>query len=267
MLEIENLSVALTDNPEKVIIRNLSLSIPDGEVHVLFGPNGSGKSTLLKTIMGFPQYTVLKGKIIFKGKDITNKSIDERARLGMGISFQRPPNIPGLHLNSIAEYLVKQRNETTAEIGFLAKKLRLREFLNRDVNVNFSGGEIKRSELLQLLLQDPDFILLDEPESGVDIEAMKLIGEMINVLLGDRGYHERRTATRKKSALVITHTGNILDYIHADMGHISCHGFVGCSGTPSRLLEDITTAGYPPCSYCSDDDDEEHLHTVLLGEN
>ena len=176
--------VEVKDDPGNIILRNLNLHIPEGEIHVLFGPNGSGKSTLIHTIMGFPQYHVINGSITFKGVDITNKSITERAQMGIGLSLQRPPNIPGLKLQRVAEFLIEKRHETTAEIGKRAKELQMRDFLNRDLNVHFSGGEIKRSELLQLLLQDPDFILLDEPESGVDIQAMKLIGRMTNVVLG-----------------------------------------------------------------------------------
>ncbi|MHA1974616.1 MAG: ABC transporter ATP-binding protein [Candidatus Hodarchaeales archaeon] len=250
MLEILNLTVEVSNKPGNIILKDLNLKIPRGEVHVLFGPNGSGKSTLIQAIMGFPQYKVTKGKIFFKGHDITNYSITERARLGIGISMQRPPNISGLKLNKVAEYLVKQRNETTAEIGQLAKQMELREFLNRDLNVHFSGGEIKRSELLQLLLQQPDFILLDEPESGVDIQAMKLIGEMTNKLLGSSPRKPNEPWSSKKSGLVITHTGHILDYIHVDRGHVMCHGHIGCTGTPSRLLEDIRNLGYPECIRC-----------------
>ena len=126
----------------------------------------------------------------------------------------------------------------------------MRDFLERDLNVHFSGGEIKRSELLQLLLQNPDFILLDESESGVDIEAMKLIGEMTNVLLGTTPRHPKQPWLSKKGGLVITHTGHILDYIHVDKAHVMCHGHIGCSGTPSRILEDIRNLGYPECIHC-----------------
>ncbi len=250
MLKIENLKVEVTDEPDKVILDDLNLNIPEGEVHVLFGPNGSGKSTLLQTIMGFPAYRVLEGSILFRGEDITNKSITERAKLGLGISMQRPPNIPGLKLQKLAEFLVNQRRETTAEIGHIAKKLEMREFLSRDLNVHFSGGEIKRSELLQLLLQAPKFILLDEPESGVDIQALKLIGEMTNVLLGTSPRQPTYPWDKSRGGLVITHTGHILDYIHVDRGHVMCHGHIGCSGTPSRLLDDIRNLGYPECAKC-----------------
>ncbi len=253
MLKIENLSVEVRNEPGNIILTNLNLNIPNGEIHVLFGPNGSGKSTLLQTIMGFPQYKIVEGKIEFKGEDITHKSITERAKLGIGISMQRPPNIPGLKLQRVAEFLVTQNNETTAEIGRVAKQMDLRNFLSRDLNVHFSGGEIKRSELLQLLLQNPTFILLDEPESGVDIQAMRLIGEMTNELLGTSPRKHNQPWPKNKSGLVITHTGHILDYIHVDKGHVMCHGHIGCTGAPSRLLNDIRTLGYPECVRCHTD--------------
>ncbi len=250
MLKIQNLKVEIAEEPGKTILENLNLTVPDGEIHVLFGPNGSGKSTLLQTIMGFPAYRVIEGSSMFRGVDITKKTITERAKLGLGISMQRPPNIPGLKLQRVAEFLVEQRDETTAEIGHYAKKLELREFLSRDLNVHFSGGEIKRSELLQLLLQNPKFILLDEPESGVDIQALKLIGEMTNVLLGTSPRKPLSPWDESRGGLVITHTGHILDFIHVDKGHVMCHGHIGCTGTPSRLLEDIRNLGYPECVRC-----------------
>ncbi|UCG04354.1 MAG: ABC transporter ATP-binding protein [Candidatus Heimdallarchaeota archaeon] len=264
MLRIQNLTVEVKEEPGKVILRNLNLSVPEGEIHVLFGPNGSGKSTLIQTIMGFPQYHVVQGSILFKGINITGKSITERAKMGIGISFQRPPNVPGLKLNKVAEFLVKSQNETTAEIGRRAKELEMRDFLERDLNVHFSGGEIKRSELLQLLLQDPDFLLLDEPESGVDIQAMKLIGKMTNALLGTGPRQPSQPWLKKKAGLVITHTGHILDYIHTDKAHVMCQGHIGCTGTPSRLLEDIRNLGYPECIRCHERLDDQ-LQLKLVG--
>ena len=118
MLKIENLTVEVKEDPGNVILRNLNLHITEGEIHVLFGPNGSGKSTLIQTIMGFPQYNVVHGSILFKGKDITYKSITERAKMGIGISFQRPPNVPGLKLNKVAEFLVKQQKRRILRVVF-----------------------------------------------------------------------------------------------------------------------------------------------------
>ena len=144
MLQIEDLQVKLG---EKEILKHIDLEIRPGETHILFGPNGSGKTSLLMTIMGYPQYEVVAGKIIFKGVDITHLPIDERARLGVGMSFQRPPTINGLKTRQLVRLCAK--DEVDEEN--LAKQVNFEGFLDRDVNAGFSGGEIKRSELLQMM--------------------------------------------------------------------------------------------------------------------
>jgi Fe-S cluster assembly ATP-binding protein len=179
MLVIEELQVAVGG---RTILNNLNMEIPRGETHILFGPNGSGKTSLMMTIMGFSGYRVTHGKITFKGLDITRMPIHERARLGIGVSVQRPPTINGLKTRNLVEVCAKLSGRD-ADIDRLAAEMNFTDFLDRDVNHKFSGGEIKRSELLQLMAQDPDLILLDEPESGVDLENMALIGETINTLL------------------------------------------------------------------------------------
>ena len=146
MLQIEDLQVKLGD---KKILKHIDLEIQPGETHVLFGPNGSGKTSLLMTIMGYPQYEVVAGKIVFKGEDITHASIDERARLGIGMSYQRPPTINGLKTRQMVKLCAKD----DVDEEDLAKQVNFEQFLDRDVNAGFSGGEIKRSELLQLTAQ------------------------------------------------------------------------------------------------------------------
>lgn len=239
MLKIENLSVEIEG---RQVLKNINLEIKEGETFILFGPNGSGKTTLLMTIMGFSQYRISDGKIIFKGKDITNLPIDERAKLGIGISFQRPPTIRGVTLRQMVEVCSGKRIDP-AELG---KKLDLIDFLDRDINYGFSGGEIKRSELLQLLAQDADFILLDEPESGVDLENICLMGKIINQLLQKDLPHKQR----KKAGLIITHTGYILDYVEADRGCVLVDGNFICRGNPRELLKDIQRTGYQECAVC-----------------
>ena len=177
MLQIEELKVEVGG---KTILNNINMEISKGETQILFGPNGSGKTSLMMAIMGFSGYNVTHGKIIFKGEDITDTPINERALLGLGVSFQRPPTINGLKTREIVEICDVNRS---ADIEELAKQLNFTDLLERDVNHNFSGGEIKRSELLQLMAQQPDMVLLDEPESGVDLESIALIGEAINSLL------------------------------------------------------------------------------------
>jgi len=251
MLQIEDLQVEVGG---RVILKKVNMEIPPGETHILFGPNGSGKTSLMMTIMGFSGYKVTYGKIIFKGEDITHMPIHERARLGIGVSFQRPPTINGLKTRSVVEICGQGRSFNIDE---LAERLSFSDFLDRDVNYNFSGGEIKRSEMLQLLAQDPDLVLLDEPESGVDLENIVIIGDTINTLL-NRGVklkksqsHRQQVENRSKSALVITHTGHILDYITADKGQVLYNGVLCCSRNAREILGWITEYGYEECVKCS----------------
>jgi Fe-S cluster assembly ATP-binding protein len=251
MLTIEELKVEIGGKP---ILKNINMHIPEGETHVLFGPNGSGKSTLMLTIMGFAGCEVVHGKITFKGHDITHMPIDQRARLGIGVAFQRPPAINGLKTRHLVKICAGDRPVGVEE---LARDLKFDRFLDRDVNANFSGGEIKRSEILQLLAQDPDLVMLDEPESGVDLENIALLGEMINRLL-HRGVkyaatvsHKDKKTARPKSALVITHTGHILDYITADRGQVLYDGHLCCSRNAREILKWISEYGYEECFRCA----------------
>lgn len=243
MLEIENLTVQIGG---RTVLRNVSLSILDGYTSVLFGPNGSGKSSLLMTIMGFSEYKVLGGRIIFRGEDITHLPIHERAKRGIGILMQRPPNLVGVKLKDLVR--VAGRKEIEPEIA--AEPLQMTGFLSRDVNVGFSGGEIKRSELLQLSAQDPCLYLLDEPESGVDLESIDRVGRAVKELLdGKKGCAGKKTIAGK-SALIITHTGQILDYVEADRAYVMCNGTISCSGNPRELLQEIRQRGYEECVKC-----------------
>ena len=251
LLQIEELKVEVGN---KTILQNVNMEIPKGETHILFGPNGSGKTSLMLTIMGFSGYNVTHGKITFKGEDITHMPIHERARLGIGVSFQRPPTINGLKTRSIVEICGGGR---AIDIDELSKRLNFSDFLDRDVNKNFSGGEIKRSELLQLLAQEPDLLLLDEPESGVDLESIVLIGDTINLLLGreidcpKEKPHKNIMEEKTKSALVITHTGHILDYITADKGQVLYNGVLCCSRNAREILKWIREYGYKECVRCT----------------
>lgn len=250
MLIIEELKVTIGD---KEILQNVNLHVPKGETHILFGPNGSGKTSLMMTIMGFSGYKVTHGKITFKGEDVTYMPVHERARLGIGVLFQRPPTINGLSTRRMVEICAQGR---PVDVDALSEKLRFNSFLDRDVNHNLSGGEIKRSELLQLSAQEPDMLLLDEPESGVDLESIALLGDSINSLL-DRGIRKNPTChagfiqDRPKSALVITHTGHILDYITADRGQVLYNGQLRCSRNAREILKWIREYGYEECVACS----------------
>jgi len=240
MLDIKDLHVKVGD---REVLHDINLHIGEGETHVLLGPNGSGKTTLLMTIMGYSQYTITEGKIVFKGEDVTNMKAHERAKRGVGMLFQRPPTISGLKLGKLLSAISRTKTEDIPE---LAKSLHMDKFLERDINKGFSGGEIKRSEVLQLTIQNPDFIMLDEPESGVDIENISLIGNAIGSLLEK----DKHIAKRQKSGLIITHTGYILDYLETDRGHVMCDGQIKCHGNPREILKDIKQHGYKECLEC-----------------
>ena len=242
MLEIKDLSVSVES---KEILHDINMQIKSGETHVLFGPNGAGKSTLLSTIMGFPKYKITKGSIVFNGQDITDLPLDERARLGIGISIQRPPVIRGVKTYDILAATLQKRGDGEI-IKALAEQADLADFLDRDINYGFSGGEIKRSELMQLLAQKPQLVLLDEPESGVDLVNISLIGKLINTLL------EKDCPIRKRTCmgLIITHTGHILDYVNAHTGYIMCDGMIGCQNDPREMLTTIKEKGYQKCLTC-----------------
>jgi len=233
MLEVRNLTVAVSG---KIILKDIDLKIEDGQVMVLFGPNGSGKTTLIKTIMGFGGYKIKKGEIAFQGKIINELPVDERVKLGIGIMYQHPPKIRGVKLKQISGFLSSDPDI----IESLSQKLSLSEHLDRDVNLDFSGGEMKRSELFQVILQNPDLLLLDEPESGVDIENIHVMGRVLNEYLKQE----------KKSALVITHTGYILDYINAQKGCVMSEGKFWCVGDPREMFDAIRDFGYEKCKEC-----------------
>ena len=241
MLNVENLHVEVDG---KEVIHGVNLRIPVGETHVLMGPNGSGKTTLLRSIMGFSNYTVTEGQITFRGRDVTNLPLHQRARYGMGLMFQRPPTISGLKLGKLLD-VMSGGNPTKAHE--YAEMMNMNSFLDRDLNANFSGGEIKRSEVLQLMVQQPDFVMLDEPESGVDLENIVLIGKAIAQLVEK----DRHIVNRKKSGLIITHTGFILDYLEADTGHMLCNGEIRCHGNPREILKVIKERGYQECIECA----------------
>ena len=242
MLEIKQLSVAIEG---REILHDVNLTIKTGETHVLFGPNGSGKTTLLMAILGFPKYKVTQGSIAFNGKDITGLPLDERARLGMGMSFQRPPVVRGVKTRDMMAACLKGRDGEGA-ISQLAAKADLSDFLEREINYGFSGGEIKRSELMQIMAQRPELVLLDEPESGVDLENIVLIGQLINDLLEK----ECPIRLRRCMGLIITHTGHILDYVNARTGYVLCEGRIGCEGDPHEILKTIKEKGYQECVRC-----------------
>ncbi len=246
-MEITDLAVEVSG---KQVLKDIDLYIDQGETHVLLGPNGSGKSTLFMTILGFPKYKVTNGEILFKGEDITNLNTTERVQRGVGVSFQNPPAIRGVKLMDLLKVESGQEmgdEKLSPEMMELAYKMKLDEnFLERDVNLGFSGGEVKRSEILQLLAQKPDFIMFDEPDSGVDIENVELLAEEINILLDKK----KKPGLREKSGLLITHLGYILNFVNADTANVLMDGRIACSGSPSEIIEDIRKEGFKGCVEC-----------------
>ncbi|MBD3388838.1 MAG: ATP-binding cassette domain-containing protein [Candidatus Altiarchaeales archaeon] len=239
MLEVEGLTVEVEG---KRIIEGVDMHVERGEAYVMFGPNGSGKTSLVNTIMGLPEYDVTSGKIIFDGVDVTGKTIDERAKLGMRLAFQLPPEIVGVKLRDVLKICagLKQNDELQKEHLGLVEKLRLTDFLDRDINLGFSGGERKRAEALQMLLMRPKLLLLDEPDSGVDAESLKLIGMMIQEYLEESG----------SSALIITHQGAILDYIKAAKSCVFMEKIIYCHSSPKEIIQSIQERGYEYCREC-----------------
>jgi Fe-S cluster assembly ATP-binding protein len=229
---------------DRQILKGVNFSIKYGEINILFGPNGAGKTSFMMTLMGFPKYKVEQGGIYFKGEDITDKDIYERARLGLGVSFQRPPTVRGVTLRKIIE-IISNNGLNKERVIENVEKLNLSGHLDRGLNDGFSGGEMKRSELLQLVVQRPDMVLIDEPESGVDVENIALVGEAINSLLG-----RDRVKDPKRGAIIITHTGYILDFVNADKGYIIFDGRLVCGGNPRDILSEVKKHGYRRCAEC-----------------
>ena len=232
ILKIEDLTVKIAD---RKVLNGIDLEVPKGETHVLLGPNGSGKTTLIMSILGFPSCQVLSGRILFDDTDITGLPTDECARLGLGVAFQSPPAIRGVKLGDVLKHIAKGEVDELE----LARITNIpMEFLERDLNLGFSGGELKRSEIFQVLAQRPSFAIFDEPDSGVDVENLEVIGKAISEFL------------KRRSGLLITHLGHILRYVRADVAHVLVKGKVACSGEPNRIFDLIMKRGYKWCERC-----------------
>jgi len=240
MLHCTNLSVSIE---EKNIVSNLSLSIAPGSVHAIMGPNGSGKSTLAHTIAGNPLYKVTHGDILFREKTITQLAPHRRARLCIYLSFQQPPAIPGLKVVSLLKeaYRALHPNDDIETESFQKQVMQYlallkmdQSFLYRNCNEGFSGGERKRFELLQLLVLKPKFIILDEIDSGLDVDALKLVARVVNML---------RAQDDQRSFLIITHYQRIFAHIKPDAVHILSGGRIMDAGDAS-LLQQVDQKGY-----------------------
>ena len=223
------------------ILRDLSLDIGEGETHVLLGPNGAGKSTLGYTLIGSPEYVVTGGSVFFDGQDITHESADKRAKMGMFMSFQTPVEIPGISLSEFIKAAIRQRTGKSVQIFKYKKQLAEamktlsmdESYADRDVNVGFSGGEKKKSEILQLLMLDPKLAILDETDSGLDVDAVRTVSA------GIAEYQKKRNG----ALLIITHSTRILESLHVDRTHIIVKGRIVGEGGP-ELIDEINSVGF-----------------------
>ena len=241
LLEVKNLQVRVE---EREILHGLSLTVNPGEVHAIMGPNGSGKSTLSHVIAGKPGYEVTGGEILFRGEDLLEMSPDARAAKGVFLAFQYPVEIPGVatmnFLRTALNAQRKARGESEFSTPDFLKKVREvaarlnipQDMLRRGVNVGFSGGEKKRNEILQMALLQPSMAILDETDSGLDIDALKIVADGVNAMRGP-GF----------SALVITHYQRLLDYIVPDRVHVLMNGRIVKSGGP-ELAQELEAQGY-----------------------
>ena len=241
ILEIKNLRACINDNE---ILKNLNLTINHGEIHAIMGPNGSGKSTFSKIIAGHPAYQVTSGEILFKGKSILSLEPEERSHLGIFLAFQYPIEIPGvsnedflrLAYNSKQKFYNKPEVDPIEFFTIISKKLTLVNmssiFLSRNVNEGFSGGEKKRNEILQMILLESELSILDEMDSGLDIDALKIISTGINNFMDSN-----------KAIILITHYQRLLDYIKPDYVHVMQNGKIIKTGN-ADLAKELEIKGY-----------------------
>jgi len=240
-LEIRNLRVAV-DGRE--ILKGVNLVVPKGEIHALMGPNGSGKSTLAQTLLGHPRYEVLEGEVLWKGQNILELSPDERAKLGLFLAFQHPIEIPGVVLGNFLHIAYQAVKGVEIPIGqfnrMLMQKMRMLDmdpsFIGRGLNEGFSGGERKRCEILQMALLEPEFAIMDETDSGLDIDGVRVVASAVNKLYEQSG--------GQMGFLIITHYSRILRYIQPlHKTHIMMDGQVVLSGDP-KLVDELEERGY-----------------------
>nr|YP_009308867.1 iron-sulfur cluster formation ABC transporter [Toxarium undulatum]AOS86610.1 iron-sulfur cluster formation ABC transporter [Toxarium undulatum] len=241
LLEIKNLKACIDENQ---IINNLNLKIYKGEIHAIMGPNGSGKSTFSKIIAGHPAYTILQGEILFNGSNILDIDAETRSHLGIFLAFQYPIEIPGVSnedflriaYNSKQKFLNKKESNPIEFLQLINQKLKnigmSSIFLTRNVNDGFSGGEKKRNEILQMLLLQPQLSILDETDSGLDIDALRIISNGINLFMNSN-----------KAIVLITHYQRLLDYVKPDYVHVMQNGTIIKTGNAS-LAQELEQKGY-----------------------
>ncbi|MFK7839139.1 MAG: Fe-S cluster assembly ATPase SufC [Bdellovibrionales bacterium] len=245
MIKIDNLKATVeTDNGDVEILKGITLDIPEGEVHAIMGPNGSGKSTLSYVLAGQEDYEVTDGSVELDGEDLLEMDPEERAAAGVFLAFQYPVEIPGVNMSTFLKTSInsirKQRGEDELDALGMLKLIKTKcaelgindDMMKRAVNVGFSGGEKKRNEVLQMAMLEPKFAVLDETDSGLDIDALKIVADGVNAMRDE-----------KRSFLVITHYQRLLDYIKPDVVHVLAKGKIIKTGGPELALE-LEEKGY-----------------------
>ncbi|MCR5675380.1 MAG: Fe-S cluster assembly ATPase SufC [Lachnospiraceae bacterium] len=238
LLEVRDLSVAVD---EKQILHHIDLTVGAGETHVLMGPNGAGKSTLGYTLMGNPGYALTDGTITFDGQVLNDLSADKRAKAGMFLSFQNPIEVPGVSLSSFIRNALHEQTGQPVKLFSFQKKLAAamellsmdETYADRDLNVGFSGGEKKKAEILQMLLLQPKLAILDETDSGLDVDAVRTVSQ------GVQAYQESKNG----ALLIITHSTRILEALHVDTVHVMVKGHIVMTGDAS-LIDEINAHGF-----------------------
>lgn len=238
LLEIKGLTVNVSD---KEILHGVDLSVNKGEVHVLMGPNGAGKSTLGYALMGNPNYSVTGGSITFNGKDILEENAAERAKDGLFLSFQNPIEVPGITLSNFIRSSADQKTGKRQRLWDFRKKLEKEmkvlkmdpSYADRDLNVGFSGGEKKKAEILQMLMLKPDLAILDETDSGLDVDAVRTVSDGVEEFMKEK----------EGALIIITHSTRILESLHVDHTHILVNGKIVASGDGS-LVDEINENGF-----------------------
>lgn len=243
LLEVRDLRVEVKG---REVLAGVNLTVGNGETVILMGPNGSGKSSLIHTIMGHPDYVVTRGDILFEGKRLNSLPTDERAKLGMGVSFQSPPKVSGVQLGRLLKEIRRRWGGDGSEAEKYVELLRCSGLVGRDLNVGFSGGEMKRGELLLLLAQRPLLSMIDEPDSGVDVESIQLVIRAIEELMKPRD----SDPGERPSTLIVTHQGTIGKHLDVSRAYIMIEGKIACFGEAKAIIDLVLTRGFEECVRC-----------------